>query len=62
MRRSYRQRRGQFVLELERSEPPEPLTQGANGLVEALADLLLEALAAQAMTKMEGGNEHQDHA
>ena len=59
MRRYRRRNRAQLVLELERQIPTTLVAQNAKGLVEALADLLLEALVAE--TKG-GVDESQDHA
>jgi hypothetical protein len=39
-----------------------PVARNAKGLVEALADLLLEALEADRATKTGGVDELQDHA
>jgi hypothetical protein len=55
VRRNRRHDRAQLVLELECQDP-----QTAAELVEALADLLLEALVAE--TKLGGVDEPQDHA
>ena len=60
MRRNRRHNRAQLVLELERQIPQVAVERNTKGLVEALADLLLEALAAE--TKLGGVNESQDHA
>lgn len=55
--------RAQLVLELERQNPEPPVTQSAKGLVETLADLLLEALGTTETQQKQGGvNERQDHA
>jgi len=59
VRRHQRRNRAQLVLELERQIPTTLVAQNAKGLVEALADLLLEALVAE--TKG-GVDESQDHA
>ena len=48
--------RGQFVLELER-RPPERLVTNPSGLVETLADLLLEALSLTSCDTMGGDDE-----
>lgn len=62
MRRSQYLNRAQLVLELDR-ENPEPAFKGSpTGLVEALADLLLEALGVGSLTTTGGVDEHQDHA
>jgi hypothetical protein len=65
VRRSQYQRRGQLVLELERRDRLVPVEQGTQGLVEALADLLLAALGMEVedtiSTSREGVDEQQDH-
>ena len=55
--------RRQLALALEPRDPPLPAIPNAKGLVEALADLLLEALGAQTAqtTEQGGGHEPQDH-
>lgn len=60
MRRSRYRNRAQLVLELERQIPQTPVTRNTKGLVEVLADLLLEALAAE--VDKGGGDEREDHA
>jgi uncharacterized heparinase superfamily protein len=60
VRRNQRHNRAQLVLELERQIPPTAVERNPKGLVEALADLLLEALVAE--TKLGGVDEPQDHA
>jgi hypothetical protein len=60
VRRSRRHDRAQLVLELERQNAQVVGEQTPKGLVEALADLLLEALVAE--TKLGGVDEPQDHA
>ena len=60
MRRTRRHNRAQLVLELERQIPPTAVERNPKGLVEALADLLLEALVAE--TKLGGVDEPQGHA
>jgi hypothetical protein len=60
VRKSRHHNRAQLVLELERQIPYPPVSQSTKGLVEALADLLLEALAAEA--DQGGGDEREDHA
>ena len=62
MRSSQYQNRAQLVLELERQNPQVPVARNTKGLVEALADLLLEALEAEGPTEKGGVDEHQDHA
>jgi hypothetical protein len=57
--------RRQLALALEPRDPtPLPAIPNAKGLVEALADLLLEALGAQTAqtaARQGGGHEPQDH-
>lgn len=60
MRINRHHNRAQLVLELERQNPASPVEGHTKGLVEALADLLLEALFAE--TKLGGVDEPQDHA
>jgi hypothetical protein len=60
VRRNRRHDRAQLVLELERQVPPTSVERSPKGLVEALADLLLEALVAE--TRLGGVDEPQDHA
>ena len=60
MRRNRRHDRAQLVLELECQDPQTAAERTPKGLVEALADLLLEALVAE--TKLGGVDEPQDHA
>jgi hypothetical protein len=62
VRRSQYQSRTQLVLELERQVPQRRVERSTKGLVEALADLLLEALGAEGSIKKGGVDEHQDHA
>jgi hypothetical protein len=61
MRRSQYQNRGQLVLELERRD--RPVEQGTQGLIEALADLLLAALGREDTTSTSKGgvDEQQNH-
>ncbi len=56
------QNHAQLVLELERQNPQVQVEKSTKGLVEALADLLLEALATEGATKTGGVDEQQDHA
>ncbi len=62
MRSRQHHNRAQLVLELEPQNPRTPVARNAKGLVEALADLLLEALEAEGSTKTGGVDELQDHA
>ena len=55
--------RTQLTLVLEREDRHRPIPHAPEGLVQALADLLLEALGAgSSVTTREGGDEHQDYA
>ena len=56
--------RGQLVLELEPARIRTLEKEEAPGLIEALADLLLEALGAKktSPTNTEGVDEHENHA
>lgn len=60
MRRNRRHNRAQLVLEFERQNPATFMEGHTKGLVEALADLLLEALVGE--TRLGGADEPQDHA
>ena len=62
MSRSQYQRPGQLVLVLVRPNPVPLVEQGTKGLIETLADLLLEALNAVGAPEKGGVDEHQDHA
>ena len=64
MRRSQYQNRRQLVLELEPKNYQALVERNTKGLVEALADLLLEALETSeaTSTNREGVDEHQNHA
>jgi hypothetical protein len=62
MRKTRYQSREQLVLELERINPNPPLGQTGKGLVQTLADLLLEALGEDRVLEKGGRHEHQDHA
>ena len=53
--------RAQLVLELKNHNHQAPAEQSAEGLIEALADLLLEALRAEELTMKGGEDEHQNH-
>ena len=55
--------RAQFALGLEHPLPPSPAVGMASpeGLLAVLADLLLSALGAEAMTMEGSGDERQDH-
>ena len=50
MQRSQYRSRGQLVLQLERRDRPVSMEQSTQGLVEALADLLLAALRIEGTT------------
>ena len=62
MRQNRYQNRKQLVLELERTNLIPLAERGAKGLVETLADLLLEALGDKSLSEKGGENEHEDHA
>ena len=62
MRRSRHRSRTQLVLGLERANPEPLVERETKGLVETLADLLLEALGAPGVPEKGGAHEHQDHA
>ena len=62
MRKIRYQSRAQLVLELKPQGPREPLVRNPKGLVEALADLLLEALDAEQAARTGGADEREDHA
>ena len=65
MRRRKYQSRTQLALNLESQKTQPPVFKDAKGLVEALADLLLEALGqspAVIPTEKGGVDESQDHA
>ena len=53
--------RAQLVLELQNHDHQALAERSAEGLIEALADLLLEALRAEEPTMKGGEDEHQDH-
>jgi hypothetical protein len=53
--------RAQFVLELENHNHQAPAEQSAEGLIKALADLLLEPLRAEELMMKGGEDEHQNH-
>ena len=63
MPKSRSHNRAQFALELERPMRPVPvITSNPDGLLGALADLLLAALGTEATMTQEDGDERQDHA
>ena len=62
MQRSLCRSRAQLVLELENHSRQAPVERSAEGLIEVLADLLLEALRVEESTMKGGKDEHQDHA
>ena len=55
MQRSQYRSRGQLVLELERRDRPVSVEQSTQGLLEALADLLLAALGMDSATSTSKG-------
>lgn len=57
MRRSQYLNPAQLVLDLDRKKPEPPFKRGPAGLVEALADLLLEALGVESLTTTGGRDE-----
>ncbi len=59
MRNHQSANRRQLFLDLELPAPREPLVQNPTGLVETLADLLLEAAKAE---RKGGSDELEDHA
>jgi len=56
--------RAQLRLELDSPMPPFPVGRGTKGLVEALADILLEAMGhpSPETSMVKGGLDEQDHA
>lgn len=54
--------RAQLAFDLDGPPPDRPPPPKLTGLVEALADLLLEALAVETATITGGADERQDHA
>jgi hypothetical protein len=56
-----RRSRAQLVLDLENHNHQALAERSAEGLIEALADLLLEALRAEESIMKGGEDEHQDH-
>ena len=62
MPRSRSHNRAQFALELERPKQRPPVITGTpEGLLGALADLLLGALGVEATMTKEDGDERQNH-
>ena len=61
MRRIPSQNRAQLVLALVEQNPEPVAEHGLEGLVETLADLLLQALEAAATPETGGRDEHQNH-
>ena len=43
-------------------DSPEPAGPNPKGLIQALADLLLEAAGVETVQMLGGDHEHQDHA
>jgi hypothetical protein len=62
MRKQKSQIQNQLSLEIHVVKQAHPAEIRIEGLVEALADMLLEALGAVGSEKKGGVNEHQDHA
>jgi hypothetical protein len=52
----------QLSLDLGRRIPQNPLGANPKGLIQALADLLLEAAGVETIQMPGGDHEHQDHA
>ena len=52
----------QLSLDLGRQIPQNPLPPNPKGLIQALADLLLEAASVETVQMPGGDHEHQDHA
>ena len=52
----------QLGLDLGRRIPQNPLGANPKGLIQALADLLLEAAGVETVQMSGGDYEHQDHA
>jgi hypothetical protein len=52
----------QLGLDLGHRTPQNPLGSNPKGLIQALADLLLEAAGIETAQKTGGDHEHQDHA
>jgi hypothetical protein len=52
----------QLGLDLGRRIPQNPLDNNPKGLIQALADLLLEAAGVETIQMPGGDHEHQDHA
>jgi hypothetical protein len=52
----------QLGLDLGRRIPQNPLDSNPKGLIQALADLLLEAAGVETIQMPGGDHEHQDHA
>jgi hypothetical protein len=51
----------QLALVLDAQNPNRPSRPNPKGLIEALADLLLESLGVERLTKKGGENERQGH-
>ncbi len=52
----------QLGLDLGRRIPQNPLSANPKGLIQALADLLLEAAGVETIQMPGGDHEYQDHA
>jgi len=52
----------QLGLDLDRRIPKEPLGANPKGLIQAIADLLLEAAGVETVQMSGGDHERQDHA
>ncbi|NEV02982.1 hypothetical protein FNJ47_46885 [Bradyrhizobium sp. UFLA 03-164] len=63
MRRKHQYREPmQLGLDLGHRIPQNPLGADPKGLIQALADLLLEAAGVETVQMTGGDHEHQDHA
>ncbi|MET3598075.1 hypothetical protein ABID26_007507 [Mesorhizobium shonense] len=63
MRRTSQYREAvQLSLDLDRRIPQEPLGANPKGLIQAIADLLLEAAGVETVQMSGGDHERQDHA
>jgi hypothetical protein len=62
MRKGKNQIQNQLVLEIDPVSPRALAVGYMEGLMEALADLLLEAMGAVGVPKKGGVDEHQNHA
>ena len=61
MPRSRHRSRAQLALALEPRKAPPPVAPTLKGIVEALAELLLDAAQAERPTRQGGSHERPDH-